>query len=355
MGKNYFDAIKTNLIMRKYLIIIIVLISAATANAQLGSYAGAFARIGFGARGLSMGNAMVSDAFGDVAGYYNPSLSVFQEQGVVNLGYTFMSFDRKLNFVSFAKQFKLSEGRQTAGISISWLNAGVGDIDGRDNDGRSLGMLSTYENQMMMGMGFQLSPQVSAGVGFKLYLAKLYEEVTTTQAALDFGLTYLATKDISIGLAVRDIGAKYKWETSDVYGNNGTVTENKFPTLVDAGASYNLPKNLGVVSLGVGTFINPKFETKDEYGIITKSEQKYNFTIRFGGEVNINEYVKVRAGVDRMDLNSDDFFGNIKPGAGIGVSKSFSKGVTLGVDYTFQLEPYSQKPMQNIGIAFKFK
>jgi len=341
--------------MRKYLIIIIVLVFAGSANAQLGSYAGTFARLGFGARGLSMGNAMVSDAFGDVVGYYNPSLSVFQEQGVVNLGYTFMSFDRKLNFVSFAKQFKLSQGKQTAGISISWLNAGVTNIDGRDNDGRSLGVLSTYENQLLMGMGFMLSPQVSAGVGFKLYLAKLYEEVSTTRTAVDLGITYLAAKNISIGLAVRDIGAMYKWETSKVYGNNGTVTENKFPTIVDAGASYNLPKNLGIFSLGVGTFINPKFETKDEFGVVTKSEQKYNFTVRFGGEININEYVKVRAGIDRMDLNSSDFFGNIKPGAGVSVSKAFSKGVTLGVDYSFQLEPYSQKPMQNIGIAFKFK
>jgi opacity protein-like surface antigen len=231
----------------------------------------------------------------------------------------------------------------------------VSDIDGRDNDGRSLGLLSTYENQFLLGMGFMLSPQVSAGVGFKLYLAKLYDQVTTTRAAVDLGLTYLANKNLSIGLAVRDIGAMYKWETSKVYGNSGTVTENKFPTIVDVGATYNLPKNLGIFSLGVGTYIDPKFSSTDEFGVVTKSDQKYNFTIRFGSEININEYVKVRAGIDRMDLNSDDFFGNIKPGAGIGVSKSFSKGVTLGLDYSFQFEPYSQKPMQNIGIAFKFK
>ena len=87
--------------MRKYLYLILLFVFAGTANAQLGSYAGAFARLGFGARGLSMGNALVSDAFGDVSGYYNPSLSVFQQQGIVNVGYTFMSVDRKLNFVSF--------------------------------------------------------------------------------------------------------------------------------------------------------------------------------------------------------------------------------------------------------------
>ncbi len=50
-----------------------------------------------------------------------------------------------------------------------------------------------------------------------------------------------------------------------------------------------------------------------------------NFTIRVGGEININEYVKVRAGIDRMDLSSDDFFGNIKPGVGIGDIKIIFK------------------------------
>lgn len=342
--------------MRKYLYIILLLVFAGSANAQLGSYAGAFARMGFGARGLSMGNALVSDAFGDVYGYYNPSLAVYQQQGIINLGYTFMSVDRKLNFVSFAKQFKLPNGKQTAGISLSWINAGVGDIDGRDNDGRSLGMLSTYENQFLVGFGFGLTPEFSAGVGFKLYLAKLYENVTNTRAGLDIGFNYLAAKDISIGLAVRDIGVKYRWETSEVYGSvNGTVTENPFPTIIDAGATYSLPKSLGVVSLGVGTYINPRFETKDTLGIVTKSDPKMNFTIRLGGEININEYVKVRAGIDRIDLNSDDFWGNIKPGAGLSLSKSFTKDITLGIDYSFQFEPYTHKPMQNIGIAFKFR
>lgn len=342
--------------MRKYIYILLLFVVTGSANAQLGSYAGAFARMGFGARGLSMGNALVSDAFGDVSGYYNPSLSVFQQQGIVNVGYTFMSVDRKLNFVSFAKQFKLSNGKQTAGISLSWINAGVSDIDGRDNDGISLGMLSTYENQFILGTGFMLSPQLSVGMGFKLYLAKLYEEVTNTRVGIDLGATYLAAKDLSIGLAVRDLGVKYKWETSDVYGSvNGTVTENQFPTIVDVGASYNLPKSLGVVSLGVGTYINPKFEVKDTLGLITKSDQKLNFTVRLGGEINLNDYVKVRAGIDRLDLSSDDFWGNIMPAAGVSLSKSFSESIILGVDYSFQFEPYTHKPMQNIGIAFKFK
>ena len=65
-----------------------------------------------------MGNAMVSDVFGDVVGYYNPALSSFQEEGIVNIGYTFMSMDRSLNFVSFTRKFPLPN-QQNKGAGIS--------------------------------------------------------------------------------------------------------------------------------------------------------------------------------------------------------------------------------------------
>jgi hypothetical protein len=343
--------------MKKKIIIIAVLfLTALSSYAQVGSYAGAFARMGFGARGLSMGNALVSDAFGEVSGYYNPSLSVFQKDGLINLGYTFMSFDRKLNFVSFNKQFVLSEGKQTAGVTLSWINAGVTDIDGRDNDARSLGMLSTYENQFALGFGFLVSPQVALGIGFKLYHSKLYDEVTSTNVGFDAGVTYLASKELSFGLSVRDIASKYVWETSDVYGSvNGKITEDKFPTLADLGASYLLPEELGIVSLGVGAYFNPKFETVDTLGVVTKSDAEINFGVKFGGEINVNKYVKFRAGVERIDFTADDFMGNIKPGAGINISKSFSDNWTLGVDYSFQFEPFSHRPVQILGITFKFR
>jgi len=343
--------------MKKYLAIILILAAFSGANAQLGSYAGSFARMGFGARGLSMGNTLVSDRFGDVSGYYNPSLSCFQENGVVNLGYTFLSLDRKLNFVSFAKKFSLSGGKQTAGISLSWINAGVSDIDGRDNDARSIGMLGTYENQFLMGMSILVAPDLSVGVGFKLYYSKLYEEVTTTSVGFDAGFTYIASKDLSFGLAVRDLGVKYKWETTgqNVYGTSGTTSEDKFPVLVAFGGTYNLPKKLGLVSVGLDTYVNPRFETTDTLGIKSYSKRNYNFALKVGGEINLNDYVKIRAGIDRMDFKSDDFWGNIQPGAGIGLTKSFTKDINIGLDYSFQIEPYTHKPAQNIGIAFKFK
>ena len=105
-----------------FLIFTIIFLSHLNADAQLGSYAGSFARMGFGARGLAMGNALVSDIFGDVSGYYNPSLACFQEQGFLNVGYTAMTMDRRLNFIGFAKKFKLqNQEKSGAGITLSWI------------------------------------------------------------------------------------------------------------------------------------------------------------------------------------------------------------------------------------------
>ena len=216
-------------------------------------------------------------------------------------------------------------------------------------------MLSTYENQFYLGTGFLLDENFAFGVGFKLYYAKLYDEVNTTSIAFDIGALYKIRPDLSIGFAIRDISARYKWETTKIYNELGTTTENKFPVLADLGATYLLPKNFGTVSLEFETFFNPRFETKDTSGVVTKSDRTYNYVIKFGTELKLSEQLKIRAGIDRMDLKADDFWGNIKPGLGVGFYKSFNKDITLGVDYSFQLEPFTKEPIHNIGIGFKFK
>ena len=339
-----------------FLIIAVLILASASVNAQVGSYAGSFARMGFGARGLAMGNAMVSDIFGDVNGYYNPSLACFQNEGYLNLGYTVMTLDRKLNYVGFAKKFNVEKNQNRgAGISISWINSGVSNIDGRDNDGKELGDLSTFENQFYLGTGFLLDDNFALGVGFKLYYSKLYTDVKSTSVGFDIGGIYRLRPDLSLGFAVRDISAKYKWETSKIYGDQGTTTENKFPTLADIGATYELPKNLGTASVELETYFNPQFETKDSLGMVVKSDRTYNYVLKAGAEIKISEELRFRAGVDRMDLKADDFFGNMKPGFGIGFYKSFMKGTKLGIDYSFQIEPYSHYPIHNISVGFKFK
>lgn len=340
--------------MTKYLVKILFFILLSNfCNAQLGSYAGAFSRMGFSARGLAMSNAMVANVYGDVNGIYNPALATFQEVGLVNLGYTFLSLDRKLNFVGYTQKVKLPQQKKGgAGITVAWINAGVTDIDGRDNDTRSTGSLSTFENEFYLGTAFILDEKISLGLGFKLYYSGLYTDVTATSFALDIGGIYKADSNLAFGFLVRDLGAKYEWQTSAIYGSNGNTTEDKFPVIFDIGSTYLLPKNFGLVSLGLQQYFNPASEP-DTSGTIP--EKSNNTVLRFGFEYNVVSQVKLRAGLGRMDFSSDDFTGNLEPSFGLGLNKNFSKSINLGVDYSFQLEPFTHDPVQNIGIVFKFK
>ena len=340
--------------LRAYVTIILMTLAVTTvANAQLGSYTGSFSRMGFGARGLSMGNAMVSDIFGNINGIYNPALSAFQSDGNVNLGYTFLSFDRKLNFLGFTKKFKLpKQEKGGAGITLAWVNAGVSDIDGRDNDTRQIGLFSTFENEFYLGTAFLVGDNVALGVGFKLYYAKLFEEVTSTSFAIDLGAVYQASKNLSFGISLKDLGAKYEWRTSEIYGSLGNTTVDDFPKMLDLGASYLLPKNYGVVSLALQQYFNPDLEPGTD-GVV--ADKTNNTVLRIGTEINIVPQVKFRAGLDRIDFSADDFAGNLKPSFGIGLDKNFSKAINLGIDYSFQLEPFSHDAIQNITVAFKFK
>jgi opacity protein-like surface antigen len=239
-----------------------------------------------------------------------------------------------------------------AGITLAWLNAGVSDIDGRDNDTKQIGMFSTFENEFYLGTAFLIEEKVSLGVGFKLYYSKLYEEVTTTSFAIDIGAIYQASANLALGFSFKDIGARYEWKTSEIYGSLGNTTEDKFPKTLDLGASYLLPKNYGIVSLAIQQYFNPDSEP-DSLG--TTPEKSNNTVLRIGAEINIVPQVKFRAGLDRIDFSADDFGGNLKPSFGIGLDKSFSKTINLGVDYSFQLEPFTHDPIQNITLAFKFK
>jgi hypothetical protein len=306
--------------------------------AQLGGFAGSFTRLGFSARGISMGNAMTSVIYGDITGYYNPALSSFQDEHLINLSYSFLTLDRRLNFVSYTKNFKIpGQPQGGAGVTFSWINAGVSNIDGRDGDGFPIGTYSTSENQFSFAPAIRVSDHVSLGVAFKFYYSKLFDGVTSTSLGFDIGALYKITDKFNAGLTIKDLNSKYQWNTASVYGQeNGTTTIDKFPVLYDLGISYLLPKNRGIVSI--------EYETTNNKANIFK----------LGGEVNFIKDFSFRGGIDRFDLNSKDIVGNSTFMLGVGFQKPL-KNFILGIDYAFEMEPYTHNPFQVLTAVFKIK
>ncbi len=332
--------------MLKHLFISLSLFSVAIlAQPQFSEMAvspGAFSRIGFGARGIGLGNAVSSITEGELVSYYNPAITPFQEKNSFQVGYSFLSLDRALNFLSYTRKFDFYSAkdtlenrkpRTTAGLSIGIINSGVSNIDGRDNNGISTGELSTSENQFFMGLAARISDKFSIGLNIKYYYYKLYEEINSTSLGFDIGALYRLNDNFNISLVFTDLNSAYQWDTAPVYEQNGITTEDKFPNLRKIGVSYR-NKKIGI--LGAIEFENSNAQTN---------------ILRAGVEYNIYDQFYVRGGIDQFNLDNLDW--PMVPSIGFSFFKAFDSFV-VGVEYAFQFEQYSNDGRNIIAINFNF-
>ena len=139
-----------------------------TTSAQLGGTPGAFSRMGFGARGIGMGNAMTAVTTGDIVGYYNPALLSWSEYRHASASFGILSLDRHLNFLSYSQPLQ-----PNAGISAGIINAGVSNIDGRDADGEPTGPLKTSENEIFLSFSNRFKSGFSLGITIKFLYHQL--------------------------------------------------------------------------------------------------------------------------------------------------------------------------------------
>ncbi len=304
---------------------------------------GSFARMGFYARGIGMGNAMSAVVSGNLTGYYNPAVAVYQKDNSVNVGYSFLSLDRSLNFLSFTKRFELgrrltdegvySPPRSVAGLSFGVLNSGVSGIEERDNQGIKTGDISTSENMFFLSLSNTFTKKLSIGITFKFYDYKLYKDVKSSGLGFDFGAVYKFNEALTLALSVRDLNAKYRWDTNKLYGLAGRTTEDKFLIQKSFGVAYFL-KSLNL--LVATEFIS----FKKDYNIF-----------RAGAEWQIYSGLFLRAGIDEVNLS--DFNQPAKPSLGFSYSRNI-KGWLIGFDYAYVFEPYSLSAINVIGLNIKF-
>jgi hypothetical protein len=310
---------------------------------SISSKPGAFSRMGFGARGMGMGNAMSAITDGNLVSYYNPALNSFQKGNSFQSTYSFLSLDRSLNFINFTKSFPMgrkqnedgtyTKPRSVAGLSLGIINAGVSDIIEYDNSGNKTGETSTSENQFFLSVSNRFSDKLALGIGFKYYYYKLYDDVTSTSFGADIGLLYILNKNVNIAIAVVDLLSKYEWDTSEIYGQSGRNTEDKFPLLKKIGLAYK----------------------SDDRDLILSAELEGSNAettfLRFGGEYNIFENLFLRAGLDKLNLQNRDF--PARPSCGFSYFHNL-RSTKIGIDYAFVLEPYSSADRHIVGVNIIF-
>ena len=331
--------------MKKILLSLIILFSVIAYSqpkfSSIGSMPGAFSRMGFGARGMGMGNAMSSITDGNMVSYYNPALAFFQNDNSFQASYSILSLDRSLNFISYTRKFSRTPGlgRKNdgyvpgAGISVGIINSGVSKIDGRDNSGNKTGDLSTSENQFFVAFAKSFSSKLTFGLAVKFYYYRLYDQISATSVGLDLGAIYKLNDNLNLSLMISDINSKYKWDTTPIYQDQGSTTTDNFPVLKKIGISYKNPEYKFIVAV--------------EY---ENSNGQTNI-IRAGVEYNIYEGLFLRGGIDQYNLSNSDYPAN--PSLGFSYSKKIGD-LNVGVDYAFVVEPYSPQDRHIVGLNFNF-
>ncbi len=201
-----------------------------------GQSAGTFSRMGFGARGMALGNALAADVRGDASPYYNPALAPQATRQHIMASKAFMRFDRGMQFLQFATPIQPS-----AGLAVGLIHAGVSHIDGRDASGYHTQMYSTDEFAFFLAFGTHLGQRLSVGVGLQLFRTDLLDEIEPVHSiGIDVGVMVDVTDRLRLAFVVDDLLARYSWDTSGLYGAEGGTTSDRFPLRLRVGASYGM-------------------------------------------------------------------------------------------------------------------
>jgi hypothetical protein len=313
--------------------------------------AGAFSRLGIGARGIAMGNSLVADGFGNGNVFYNPALAPYIGDQHIEATYSAMTFDRQLQFLQFSSQMK-----PQAGISAGLIHAGVSNIDGRDGSGYHTDTYATNEYAFFLIFGTQLGKRTSAGLRFTYYRDDLFDHVTpATSIGISAGLAIKASENLRIGIAADDLLGKYAWDTAKLYEEEGRGTTDQLPKRFRLGAAYRAMKGKLIATGEVESRVanldsrtNTAAVTDGIIGLVTSSETlKIQDTfVRFGGEYWIAEPFALRLGVDHVGKGG---FAEALPSAGFSIKQKLGE-LRLQIDYAFKLEPFKTGTMHLLGL-----
>jgi hypothetical protein len=329
--------------MKKLLSLLVALSLQAGGADAFAQAAGAFARMGFGARGIAMSNALVADAFGHASPYYNPALAPFITRQNLEASAAFLTLDRELQFLQLSTPL-----RPRAGIAAGLIHAGVSGIDGRDDSGYHTGEYATDEFAFFLAFGVRAGRRVTAGLGLQLFQADYFEDLGAARSiGLDVGLSVQASEALRLGLAVDDLLASYGWDTSDLYGSAGRSTTDRFPARLRLGAAFRLPGRPMLLTAEYESRFTPAEVRRRDVEVVGDRPQEdfftsedllfHDSTLRLGAEYQPVEAFAVRAGVDRLGTGA---LGGARPSAGFMVEQGLGPLVARA-EYAFVLEPYA--------------
>lgn len=316
-------------------------------HAQEGVGVGAFSRIGFNARGLAMGNALVADSSADMSPYYNPALLPSASRQRVAATAALLAYDRQLQSLEFTTPLG-----PTAGVGLGLIHAGVTGIDGRNSDGVHTQDLSTDEFALSLSFGNRFLDRLSAGVSLTLYQSDVVPNAGPVRGfGVDLGVTYQVTSRVRLAGTVSDLLAKYEWDTGSV---NGRSRVDHFPVRVQLGGSFisrngrlrflaeiesrTVKRDRQTIDRVITTSAGPRREYR------TETFRLHSLRGRVGAAYQPLDILSLRAGLNHIGVGSAD---GLQPSAGFGLRQEVGE-LDLRISYAAALEPYV-RTLMNVG------
>jgi len=333
--------------MRHYFLLGLLCLSPHIAIAQT---AGQAVRMGFGSRGIAVGNALAGDASGMASPFYNPALAPHIKNQSLNLSAALLTHDRQLQFVELRTPLK-----PLAGIAAGLIHTGVRDIDQRNSSGYHISMASTDEYAFFAAFGVRVGNRASIGFGLQMFQNDLHRDLSTSRAfGLDLGIGVQVLSSLHIGLVLDDLLAKYSWDALD--GDGGRITD-EFPTRLRAGVSWILlggqlqllgeyESSFSVRNIRESAVVFAGSAPREIFEIRELTLHKSH--LRLGAEYTLVPSLIIRAGMARLEEFSK---GGPRPSAGFMIDQNLGL-LRTQLAYTFVLEPYALGTMHLISLRF---
>jgi len=213
-----------------------------------GGYAGAFLRMGIAARSEAMGRAYVAMIEGNESAFFNPASVAMLQRRELNTSFRPLTLDRSFAYIGLGLPIHPkadSAGRAlNGGLSLSWVHAGVDNIDARDSDGEKYASLSSAENAFNLSFALQPHRRAAIGIGLRVVMNRFAGvtqksgDLSTSSFGFDLGALLEPIEGVRLGFAARHLNLKYSWNTQEVY-ERGTTNFDKFPRAVSAGVAVS--------------------------------------------------------------------------------------------------------------------
>lgn len=271
-------------IFRSILLTLLVAALATPAFAESAGRAGAYLKMGVGARALGMGSAFTAVADDSTAAFWNPAGLALLARPEASFMHANLSLDRKYNFFNYVHPLK-NDKKNSGVVALSHIRFGVDGIpetrlaNGRTDGlplagdepatdpagtftpGRNVYIYSYFDDTETATFGTyarKLADKWFGGVNLKALRQSLFTN-SADSWGLDLGFLYTPTKKSAVGLSIRDIAEQLKWDTAS--GHSDTV-----PVTTTVGFSYKTRPNMIVaLDLSKTEDLDAKFRVGTEY------------------------------------------------------------------------------------------